>query len=66
MKDRWINMGYEDRDLKPFKEPSKDELEPARIGKCCVNFIYLSLTHRIIVLIHIHLITFEMFGESIR
>ncbi|KAK0056909.1 MAP/microtubule affinity-regulating kinase 3 [Biomphalaria pfeifferi] len=31
MKDRWINMGYEDRELKPFKEPSKDELDSQRI-----------------------------------
>ncbi|XP_059163731.1 MAP/microtubule affinity-regulating kinase 3-like isoform X5 [Physella acuta] len=31
MKDRWINMGYEDRELKPFREPSKDELDSQRI-----------------------------------
>ena len=33
MKDRWINMGYEDRELKPYKEPSKDVLDTQRIGK---------------------------------
>lgn len=32
MKDRWINMGYEERDLKPYKEPPKDLLENKRIG----------------------------------
>ncbi|XP_076441854.1 MAP/microtubule affinity-regulating kinase 3-like isoform X10 [Babylonia areolata] len=31
MKDRWINMGYEDSDLKPYKEPSKDVLDQGRI-----------------------------------
>ncbi|BFZ07610.1 hypothetical protein BsWGS_10644 [Bradybaena similaris] len=31
MKDRWINMGYEDKELKPHKEPSKDELDQVRI-----------------------------------
>lgn len=32
MRDRWINMGYEERDLKPYKEPPKDLLENKRIG----------------------------------
>ncbi|XP_076464476.1 MAP/microtubule affinity-regulating kinase 3-like isoform X9 [Babylonia areolata] len=31
MKDRWINMGYEESELKPYKEPSKDVLEQGRI-----------------------------------
>ncbi|XP_011434565.1 MAP/microtubule affinity-regulating kinase 3-like isoform X6 [Crassostrea angulata] len=31
MRDRWINMGYEERDLKPYKEPPKDLLENKRI-----------------------------------
>ncbi|CAG5123700.1 unnamed protein product, partial [Candidula unifasciata] len=31
MKDRWMNMGYEDRELKPHKEPSKLELDTSRI-----------------------------------
>lgn len=34
MKDRWINMGYEDKELRPYKEPSKDDLDQGRIGKC--------------------------------
>ena len=33
MKDRWINMGLEDHELKPYKEPSKDILDSKRIGK---------------------------------
>ncbi|BFZ12241.1 hypothetical protein BsWGS_15277 [Bradybaena similaris] len=31
MKDRWMNMGYEDRELKPHKEPSKLDLDTSRI-----------------------------------
>ncbi|RUS70223.1 hypothetical protein EGW08_022016 [Elysia chlorotica] len=33
MKDRWINIDYPDNDLKPYKEPSKDELDPDRIER---------------------------------
>ncbi|KAL3873885.1 hypothetical protein ACJMK2_036964 [Sinanodonta woodiana] len=40
MKDRWINMGHdEDRELKPYKEPSKDHLDPKRI-EIMVNMGY--------------------------
>ncbi|XP_070181837.1 MAP/microtubule affinity-regulating kinase 3-like isoform X24 [Littorina saxatilis] len=31
MKDRWMNMGFEDSDLKPFKDLSKDALDHSRI-----------------------------------
>ncbi|KAL8572558.1 hypothetical protein ACOMHN_040462 [Nucella lapillus] len=31
MKDRWMNMGYEESELKPYKEPSKDVLDQGRI-----------------------------------
>lgn len=27
-------MGYEDKELRPYKEPSKDDLDQGRIGKC--------------------------------
>ncbi|KAI1720690.1 protein kinase domain-containing protein [Ditylenchus destructor] len=33
MKDRWMNMGYEDDDLKPFVEPPKDARDERRILK---------------------------------
>ena len=47
MKDRWINMGWEENELKPYKEPPKDILDTNRIGKihpswftqCCVLFL---------------------------
>uniref|UniRef100_A0A7E4VGY6 Serine/threonine-protein kinase par-1 n=1 Tax=Panagrellus redivivus TaxID=6233 RepID=A0A7E4VGY6_PANRE len=33
MKDRWMNIGYEDDELKPFIEPSKCQLDDRRILK---------------------------------
>ena len=33
MKDKWINMGYEERELRPYREPAKDVLDSNRIGK---------------------------------
>ena len=31
MKDRWMNIGYEDNELKPYKEP-EEGVENKRIG----------------------------------
>jgi MAP/microtubule affinity-regulating kinase len=33
MKDKWMNMGYEDDELKPYIEPTPDLKEQKRIGK---------------------------------
>lgn len=33
MKDKWINTGYEDDELKPYIEPELDFKELKRIGK---------------------------------
>jgi hypothetical protein len=32
MRDKWMNIGYEEEELKPFTEPPKDLNDPARIG----------------------------------
>lgn len=32
MRDKWMNIGFEDDELKPFKEPPADVLDPIRIG----------------------------------
>jgi len=32
MKDKWMNIGYEDDELKPYQEPSRDCIDPVRIG----------------------------------
>lgn len=41
MKDRWINAGHEEDELKPFVEPELDISDQKRIGNysvpaCCV------------------------------
>lgn len=33
MRDKWMNMGYEEDELKPFIEPQSDLKDPKRIGK---------------------------------
>lgn len=32
MRDKWMNIGYEDDDLKPYIEPSADNSDHIRIG----------------------------------
>ncbi|XP_055921741.1 MAP/microtubule affinity-regulating kinase 3 isoform X7 [Eupeodes corollae] len=33
MSDKWMNMGFEDEELKPYIEPKQDLADPKRIGK---------------------------------
>lgn len=33
MSDKWMNMGFEDDELKPYIEPKQDLADPKRIGK---------------------------------
>ena len=33
MKDRWMNIGYEEDELKPYVEPAKDQIDEQRIEK---------------------------------
>lgn len=32
MKDKWINIGYEGEEMKPFTEPGEDFNDTSRIG----------------------------------
>lgn len=32
MREKWINLGMEDEELKPYVESSQDVLDPVRIG----------------------------------
>ena len=41
MRDKWMNIGYEDDDLKPYVEPPADVLDPMRIGKDNVPPVYV-------------------------
>lgn len=33
MKDKWINIGYEGEELKPYREPEEDFADAKRIGR---------------------------------
>lgn len=37
MKDRWINAGFDDDELKPYTEPELDITDQKRIGKADVT-----------------------------
>lgn len=33
MSDKWMNLGYDNQDLKPYSEPTPDFKDERRIGK---------------------------------
>lgn len=33
MRDRWMNVGYEDEELKPYIEPQPDYKDPKKTGR---------------------------------
>lgn len=42
MKDKWMNMGYEDDELKPYLEPEPDYKDHKRIGESASMYITLT------------------------
>lgn len=42
MKDKWMNMGYEEDELKPYIEPEPDYKDDMRIGESAS--MYMTLT----------------------
>ncbi|KAG5285082.1 hypothetical protein AALO_G00033890 [Alosa alosa] len=49
MKDRWINVGHEDDELKPFLEPQPDYKDPRRTGQHRHELmIKMGFTHEVI------------------
>lgn len=48
MKDKWMNLGYDEEELKPYLEPSADINDPARIRKtaCICHRFEGSMDHR--------------------
>jgi len=52
MKDRWINIGYEEKELKPYKEPPKDLIDPKRIGKCDTRELQKTIQKRSLLSLH--------------
>jgi hypothetical protein len=45
MKDRWMNMGYEEDELKPYVEPEPDYKDLKRIGMHSSSLCSSSLKH---------------------
>lgn len=39
MKDKWMNLGCEDDELKPYVEPEQDFKEPKRIGTLSIRIM---------------------------
>lgn len=44
MKDRWINAGHEEDELKPFVEPELDISDQKRIGNYLCLYVYVYYT----------------------
>lgn len=42
MKDKWMNTGYEDDELKPYLEPEPDYKDHKRIGESASMYITLT------------------------
>lgn len=38
MRDRWMNVGYEEEELKPYIEPQPDYKDPRKTGRTLVGF----------------------------
>lgn len=43
MRDKWMNMGHEEEELKPYIEPIADLKDPKRIGK--TGTVYKNKSH---------------------
>lgn len=43
MKDKWINAGYDGKELKPYSEPVEDLNDTIRIGRKNSLFSYLNI-----------------------
>lgn len=43
MKDKWINAGYDGKELKPYSEPVEDLNDTTRIGRKNSLFSYLNI-----------------------
>lgn len=41
MKDRWMNVGHEEEELKPYTEPEPDFNDTKRIGKTFTRMLQL-------------------------
>jgi len=57
MQDKWMNIGYENDELKPYLEPVPDLNDKSRLGIFDVPLIFLSISvNRLYILASIVLI----------
>ena len=47
MKDKWMNMGYEEEELKPYVEPEPDYKDQKRIGML-LSFFWQQMLHKML------------------
>ena len=45
MKDKWMNMGYEEEELKPYVEPEPDYKDVKRIGTL-LSFLWQQMLNK--------------------
>lgn len=43
MSDKWMNLGYDSQELKPYSEPTPDFKDERRIGKDSLNLQGISV-----------------------
>lgn len=64
MKDKWMNLGCEEDELKPYVEPEQDFKEPKRIGMFFTN--YNARSEFWVIIINITIIHFEYLKSLIK
>ena len=48
MREKWINIGLEDEELKPYLECPSDVLDPVRIGNLCQSPCHALYSHMLL------------------
>ena len=54
MKDKWMNMGYEDDELKPYIEPVQDWTDPKRIEILQTGMSTISLFYSLFIILFLY------------
>lgn len=57
MKDKWMNVGYEEEELKPYLEPTADLDDPARIREYTAESLQMAVS----VFLYLYLLSFYTF-----
>jgi len=61
MKDKWMNLGCEEDELKPYVEPEQDFKEPKRIGMSNKCF-KITISYLVIKIFYLSLLTSSIFN----